>query len=74
MTDARWRRIEEICHDALARPADDRAAYVREACAGDAALCVEVESLLANQSRADALGTGFGIRDWTPAPSSETIW
>ena len=43
----------------------ERAVFVREACAGDAALCVEVESLLANQSRADALGSdeGLGIRD-----------
>ena len=31
MSDQRWRRIEEICHDALARPTDDRAAFVREA-------------------------------------------
>src|SRR5918996_1564443 len=63
MTDERWRRIEEICHDALERSAGERAAFVREACAGDAALHVEVESLLANQSRADALGSGLGIRD-----------
>ena len=68
MSDERWRRIEEICHDALERLPDDRAAFVRDACAGDAALRVEVESLLANQSRADALGSGLGIRDcwdWT---------
>jgi hypothetical protein len=65
MSDQRWQRIEEICHDALDHAKDDRAAFVREACAGDAALCVEVESLLANQSRADAMGSGLGIRDWT---------
>ena len=33
------------------------AAFVREACAGDELLRAEVESLLANQSRADALGS-----------------
>ena len=38
-----------------------RAAFVREACAGDDALRAEVESLLANESRADALGTGLRI-------------
>ena len=67
MTDERWRRIEDIYHDALERLPDNRAAFVREACAGDAALCAEVESLLANQSRADALGSGLGIGiwDWT---------
>src|SRR6187549_3803576 len=62
MTDDRWRRIEDICHDALERPPADRAAFVRDACAGDTALRAEVESLLANQSRADALGSGLGIR------------
>ncbi len=61
MTDERWQRIEEICHDVLERLPDDRAAFVREACAGDDVLRREVESLLANQSRADALGTGLGI-------------
>ncbi len=59
----RWRRIEDICHDALERRPDDRAAFVRDACAGDDVLRGEVESLLANQSRADAVGTGLGIRD-----------
>jgi len=73
MSDPRWRRIEEICHDALARPTDDRAAFVREACDGDAALCVEVESLLANQSRADALGSGLGIRDAGLGISTEEL-
>jgi len=63
MSDLRWQRIEEICHEALEHLPDDRAAFVREACAGDDALRAEVESLLANQSRADALGTGLGIRE-----------
>ena len=66
MSEQRWRRIEEICHEALERAPVHREAFVREACAGDAALRGEVESLLANQSRADALGSGLGIRirDW----------
>ncbi len=63
MSGDRWRRIEDICHDALERSPVDRAAFVRDACAGDDVLRGEVESLLANQSRADALGTGLGIRD-----------
>src|SRR5688572_16171362 len=58
MSEQRWRRIEEICHEALERSPD-----VREACACDDVLRGEVESLLANQSRADALGSGLGIRD-----------
>ena len=43
----RWRRIESLCHAALARPAEDRAAYLAEACGGDEALREEVESLVA---------------------------
>src|SRR5688572_1232627 len=63
MSEQRWRRIEEICHEALERSLNERALFVREACAGDDVLRAEVESLLANQSRADALGSGLGIRD-----------
>jgi serine/threonine protein kinase len=63
MNDERWRRIEEICHDALERPGHERAEFIHNACAGDDSVRVEVELLLANQSRADALGTGLGIRD-----------
>jgi eukaryotic-like serine/threonine-protein kinase len=44
----RWRRIESLCHAALARPAEDRAAYLAEACGGDEALREEVESLVAD--------------------------
>ena len=73
MSDLRWQRIEEICHDALARLPGDRALFVREACAGDDALRAEVESLLANQSRADALGSGLGIRDSGLGISTEEL-
>ena len=51
----------------------DRALFVREACAGDDALRAEVESLLANQSRADALGSGLGIRDSGLGISTEEL-
>jgi eukaryotic-like serine/threonine-protein kinase len=62
-SDERWRRIEEICHDALERLPGERSAYVGATCAGDESLRMEVESLLANQSRAAALGLETGIRD-----------
>src|SRR5262245_52507759 len=58
-----WRRVEEIVHAALERPSGERLTFVRDACANDESLRREVESLLANQSRADALGTRLGIRD-----------
>jgi hypothetical protein len=42
----RWHRLEAIYHDALARPADERAAFVAAACAGDVALEQEFISSL----------------------------
>ena len=46
MSADRQRQITELCHAALERNASDRAAFLREACAGDEALREEVESLL----------------------------
>jgi serine/threonine protein kinase len=41
------RQIESLCLEALARRAEERAAFLDEACAGDAELRREVEALLA---------------------------
>ena len=54
MTPDRWHLISQLCHDALAREADKRAAFLREACAGDEALRHEVEALLAQATDASA--------------------
>jgi len=54
MTSERWRQIEELCHRALAQPREERAAFLATACAGDASLQRDVESLLAEESSADA--------------------
>jgi serine/threonine protein kinase/Tol biopolymer transport system component len=62
MTPERWQRIEELYHAAHARPADERAAFLAEACRGDEKLRREVESLL-NQPSHDGL---------LAAPSLET--
>jgi serine/threonine-protein kinase len=48
----RWERIEEIYHAVLARPAEARAVFVREACGDDVSLRMEVESLLAQDASA----------------------
>src|SRR2546427_12143955 len=48
----RWRHVERLYHDALTRDAGERAAFLREACAGDETLQREVESLLAYASDA----------------------
>src|ERR1017187_1294854 len=46
----RWRRVEELYHSAVEVPERQRAAFLRESCAGDEALRCEVESLLAYQN------------------------
>ena len=52
MTPERDAEIERICHAALERDVSARAAFLDEACAGDAALRREVESLLAQEPAA----------------------
>ena len=47
---ANWRRIEELCHAALERDAQERRAFLRVACNGDEELRREVESLLAREA------------------------
>jgi serine/threonine-protein kinase len=48
----RWRRIEEVLDAALDLPPGQRKRFLDEACAADAALRSEVESLLAADARA----------------------
>ena len=50
---ARWRRLESIVHTALARPAEERAAFLVEACSDDSDLRREAASLLERDARAD---------------------
>ena len=52
MMSDRWQRIEQLYHDALEREGNNRAAFLREACAGDDAMQQEVESLLAQGKEA----------------------
>src|SRR4030095_4708353 len=53
----RWWAVERVYHEALLRPPERRAAFVAEACAGNAELRREVESLLAQDASADPLFT-----------------
>jgi serine/threonine protein kinase/Tol biopolymer transport system component len=53
MSADRQRQLTELCHAALERHASDRAAFLREACAGDEALRQEVESLLRYEDAGD---------------------
>jgi eukaryotic-like serine/threonine-protein kinase len=56
MTLERWERIRKIFDEASARPPEERATLLNEACGGDAELRAEVETLL---NSADAAGSDF---------------
>jgi len=47
MTPERYQRIKELFHSALERAADERPAFLAEACSGDTALLAKVEALIA---------------------------
>jgi serine/threonine protein kinase len=59
----RWAEVERIFHAAAARPAGERAAFVRDACRDDDGLCRDVESLLAQQASASGFldGPAMGV-------------
>src|SRR5262245_56026766 len=53
MTPERWADIERLYHAARSRNAAECAAFLADACRGDTDLRREVESLLAQEPRAD---------------------
>jgi eukaryotic-like serine/threonine-protein kinase len=53
MDPERARRLEELYHSALEREAAERDAFLKSACGEDAALCRELESLLAHDQKAE---------------------
>ncbi len=55
MRDAGFERLEELFHSALALPPEERAAYLREHCADDDRLRLEVEEMLRLSAEPDAL-------------------
>jgi len=52
MEPERWKQIDQLLEAALDRPPSQRAAFLNQACAGDAALRREVESLLSSDGQA----------------------
>ncbi len=72
MTPDKWQEVQDLFSAALDLPADQRSEFLSQACAADAMLRAEVESLLAAHSKgtdvieAPALGQGFSV----PAPDS----
>src|SRR5688572_13634361 len=53
MKQDRWRLVDELFEAALDLQAAERAAFLREACAGDTALRLEVEELLGFDRQAE---------------------
>ena len=64
MTPERWSEVERVCHAALAHDPPERAALIAAACAGDAALRREVESLLAHEERAADFMSTPALDSW----------
>src|SRR5262245_4174282 len=52
MTSENWSRIEQLYHDALGLPPEERTAFLAEACGGDKELVRRVEALLKSHERA----------------------
>ena len=46
MTPERWQHIDSVFHAALERPPEERARFLKEACAGDEAARSEIEALI----------------------------
>jgi serine/threonine-protein kinase len=54
MTPERWQQINELYHDAVELDANRRASFLAQACAGDAGLRDEVESLIASHDQVES--------------------
>ena len=55
MSDPRWTTVDGLLEAALEREPQERASFLREACAGNETLRREVESLLAHERAEDFL-------------------
>src|SRR5215472_6695129 len=58
----RWQRIVDLAEAAAELPGQERAAFLADACAGDAALRAEVESLLESDERSEGFIETSGFR------------
>ena len=61
MDAVRWRRIERLFEDALARPEDERTVWLRAACGDDPALYRQVAALLDADAAPDAMLDGHAL-------------
>ncbi|MET0166972.1 MAG: protein kinase, partial [Vicinamibacterales bacterium] len=67
----RWEHISRLYHAALARPAPERAAFLKEACSGDETLRSEVASMLEHEEAGGFLDQPGLAGLVTPAEGSE---
>src|SRR5580765_2920252 len=67
MTPERWKQISQIYEGARLRAANDRAAFLADACAGDASLQREVQALL------DQPTSPEGLEGLTPSAIAHAI-
>jgi len=68
-----WEQIKEVFQDALDRPPNERAQWLRGRCGDDSALQAEVESLLATHEQAGSFAEQpalAGVRRDVPEPPS----
>jgi len=54
MNPERWQQIDQLFHSALERDPGARAAFLAQACTGDEALRLEVESLIGSHEQSDS--------------------
>ena len=71
MTPERWRQIKEIFQAAFELPPRERSACVQQACAGDAELRAEVESLLLSVEEEEFLS---GAAAYVPEALADEAW
>ena len=67
MTPERWKQIEEVYHAASALPSSERLPFLASACGKDAALRLEVETLLKEPV------SGDGIAGWKPVAPIDAV-
>ena len=74
MTPERWRRIEQLYHEGLARADAERSSFLDVACAGDTGLRHEVASLLNESvSGADFLSNGPHVPAFPAPPAGPAL-
>ena len=68
----RWAKIKPVFNAALAQPDEARAAFVRSQCAGDEALALEIQSLLAAHDRAHSFIESPALKSAGPASAPDS--